>query len=99
MNTGLKKRRFRHSGWEDSIASKPTVCALHVPLEKVPRVVDSHSFVVASPRSITLVTVGMLVAVCVLMLFKHVVDVVVLMLVHVFVFMCVIRHMSVVLLV
>jgi hypothetical protein len=45
------------------------------------------------------VAVGMLVAVCVLMLFKHVVDVVVLMLVHMFVFMCVIRHMSVVLLV
>ena len=61
--------------------------------------VDSHSFVVVSPRSITLVAVGMLVAVCMLMLFEHIVDVVVLMLVHMFVFMCVIRHMSVVLLV
>ena len=61
--------------------------------------VDSHSFVVVSPRSIPLVAVGMLVAVCMLMLFEHIVDVVVLMLVHMFVFMCVIRHMSVVLLV
>ena len=95
MNTDI----FRHQGWEDSIASKSTVGAPHVPLQKVPCVVDSHSFVVVSPRSITLVAVGMLVAVCMLMLFEHIVDVVVLMLVHMFVFMCVIRHMSVVLLV
>ena len=59
--------------------------------------VDSHSFVGVSPRSITLVAVGMLVAVCMLMLFEHIVNVVVLMLVHMFVFMCVVRHMSVVL--
>ena len=59
--------------------------------------VNSQSFVVASPRGITLVAVCMLVAVCVLMLFEHIVNVVVLMLVHMFVFMCVVRHMSVVL--
>ena len=61
--------------------------------------VDSCSFVASSPRFVTLVCVSMLVAVCMLMLFEHIVDVVVLMLVHMFVFMCVIRHMSVVLLV
>ena len=95
MNTDI----FRHQGWEDSIASKPTVGAPHVPLEKVPRVVDSQSFVVASPRSITPVAVGMLVAVCVLMLFEHIMDVVVLVFVNMFMFVCVVGDVSVVLLV
>ena len=61
--------------------------------------VNSQSFVVASPRGITLVAVCMLVAVCVLMLFEHIVDVVVFVFVNMLVFVCVIRHMSVVLLV
>ena len=76
-----------------------TVGAPHVPLEKVPGVVDSQSFVVASPRGITLVAVCMLVAVCVLVLFQHIVDVVVFVLVDMLVFVRVVRHMSVVFLV
>ena len=61
--------------------------------------IDSHSFIVASPRFITLVAVRVLVTVCVLMFFEHIVDVVVFVLVHMFVLVCVIRYMSVVFLV
>ena len=57
--------------------------------------VDSCSFVAPSSRFVTLVCVSMLVAVCMLVRFEYIVDVVVLVLVDMFVFVCVVCHMFV----
>ena len=57
--------------------------------------VDSCSFVAPSSRFVTLVCVSMLVAVCMLVRFENIVDVVMLVLVDVFVFVCVVCHMFV----